>query len=319
MVKIHSSISLLNGLFRTGRFFCLFIVFLSVAESKTVRLLTIGNSFAENALTYLPQLAEASGNTLIYERANLGGCTLQRHWNHAEKFEANPNDPAGSPYSNGRYSLSQLLKKEPWDFITIQQVSWQSHDLETYYPYITNLYRYVRERAPQAHIMAHQIWAYRIDDPRFTPDNEGKEPHTHLVMYEQVRQAYHHLVNQFGLGILPSGDAMYRADIDPQWGFRPDTSFEAEKALYPALPDQTHSLHTGWFWRRQEDGNYQLRMDGHHAGDAGKYLLGCVWFEVLYDQIVVGNAFVPENLESGYVRFLQETAHRAVADLEVSN
>ena len=49
------------------------------AEQKTVRLLTIGNSFAENALTYLPQIVDSAGHNLVVGRANLGGCTLERH------------------------------------------------------------------------------------------------------------------------------------------------------------------------------------------------------------------------------------------------
>ena len=56
-------------------------------------------------------------------------------------------------------------------------------------------------------------------------------------------------------------------------------------------------------------------MDGHHAGKAGKYLIGCVWFEVLYQQSVVGNSYVPEGIDPEYVSFLQQTAHRAVAAL----
>ena len=53
-------------------------------------------------------------------------------------------------------------------------------------------------------------------------------------------------------------------------------------------------------------------MDGHHANLAGEYLGACVWYEVLFGDSSVGNAFLPEGLEAGYARFLQETAHRAV-------
>jgi hypothetical protein len=54
-------------------------------------------------------------------------------------------------------------------------------------------------------------------------------------------------------------------------------------------------------------------MDGHHANLAGEYLGACVWLEVLFQQSAVGNAFVPKGLDPAYARFLQETAHRAVA------
>ena len=36
---------------------------------KTIRLLTIGNSFSENAITYLPQLAAADGTVEAWARS----------------------------------------------------------------------------------------------------------------------------------------------------------------------------------------------------------------------------------------------------------
>lgn len=288
------------------------------AEQKTVRLLTIGNSFAENALTYLPQIVESSGHKLVVGRANLGGCTLERHWNHAAQFEAEPSDRGGSPYGGGKHSLKEMLTKDDWDFVTIQQVSYKSHDLQTYQPYADHLHRYIRKHAPNATILAHQIWAYRLDDPRFKPANEGREPHTHAVMYKQVRKAYRTLAGRLNLNLIPSGDAMYRADTDQNWGYRIDDKFDFENATYPDLPDQTHSLHAGWQWRKQKEGAWKLRMDGHHASSTGKYLLGCVWFETFINENVVGNGFVPKGIDSSYAEFLQHTAHETVSSAATS-
>ena len=53
-------------------------------------------------------------------------------------------------------------------------------------------------------------------------------------------------------------------------------------------------------------------MDGHHASVAGEYLGGCVFYEVLFGETVVGNTFIPPGLDAAYARFLQETAHKAV-------
>lgn len=107
---------------------------------------------------------------------------------------------------------------------------------------------------------------------------------------------------------------MYRADTDQNWGYRLDSRFEFANATYPNLPDQTHSLHVGWTWRTQQDGNRELRMDGHHASSAGKYLLGCVWFEAFFNENVVGNSFVPKDIDPQYAAFLQQTAHITVVD-----
>ena len=173
----------------------------------------------------------------------------------------------------------------------------------------------IKEHAPQARILIHQIWAYRDDDPRYVPKNEGKAPHTHQVMYEQVRQANHTMAAKLGVGILPSGDAMYLADTDPEMGYQPDRLFDFANAVHPALPDQTHSLHTGWRWREEKDGTSKLKLDGHHANGAGEYLIGCVWVEVFFGESALKNSYVPKGMTPDYARFLRQMAHKAVTEL----
>jgi hypothetical protein len=126
-------------------------------------------------------------------------------------------------------------------------------------------------------------------------------------MYEQLTKAYDRVANELGLHVIPVGDAFHLADSDPKWGYKPDTAFDFAKARKPMLPDQTHSLHTGWKWTAEK-----MTIDGHHASQAGQYLAASVWLEVLFDQNPVGNPFVPPGLDPAYARFLQETAHRAV-------
>ena len=133
-------------------------------------------------------------------------------------------------------------------------------------------------------------------------------------MYQGLANAYRTIAAELGARLIPVGDAFHQADTDPQWGYRPDTKFDFKNAQPPALPDQTHSLHVGWRWAKPKDGPPKLGMDGHHANTAGEYLGACVFYEVLFGDSVVGNAFVPPGLDPAYARFLQETAHQAVAD-----
>ena len=44
---------------------------------RTVRLLTVGNSFTGNATRYLPDLAKAGGHRLIHQSLIIGGSPLQ--------------------------------------------------------------------------------------------------------------------------------------------------------------------------------------------------------------------------------------------------
>ena len=120
------------------------------------------------------------------------------------------------------------------------------------------------------------------------------------------------LAAELGIRRLPVGDAFYLADTDPKWGYQPDAKFDFKNNDENLLPKQTHSLHVGWRIAKGKDGKTALGMDGHHANMAGEYLGACVWFEVLYGESVVGNAFVKPGLDKAHARFLQETAHRAV-------
>lgn len=109
----------------------------SPATAKTVGLLTVGNSFSQNATRYLADLATAGGHELIHRPIVVGGASLQLHAEKAQKHEQDANDKAGL-YANGR-SLQQELAEQRWDFVTIQQASLKSHDLGTYRPYAGQL------------------------------------------------------------------------------------------------------------------------------------------------------------------------------------
>lgn len=281
------------------------------AEAKTVRLLTIGNSFSANATHYLPDLAKAGGHGLIHKGIVVGGASLELHAGKAAKHEKDPKDKAGL-YSNGR-SLKQELAAQPWDFVTIQQASIKSHDSATYEPFASQLVALIKTAAPTAKLLVHQTWAYRSDDVRFTkPTGKAGEPTTQDAMHQKLTLAYESIATKLGARLLPVGNAFQLANTDPAWGYKPDTSFDPQKAQPPMLPDQTHSLNLGWQWKVGKTGKQTLGMDGHHANMAGEYLGACVWYEVLFGGSVVGNSFSPKGLSAADTRYLQETAHRAV-------
>ena len=283
----------------------------TASKTKTVRLVTVGNSFSQNATRYLGDLVKAKGHTLIHRPLAIGGASMQVHWDKAQLHEKDPKDPKGW---YGKKSLRQELMSEPWDFVTIQQASIKSHNVDTYRPFAKQLYDYIKKSAPKAEILMHQTWAYRVDDPRFTkPSKSPGEPSTQKEMYEGLSKAYKTIAGELGVRTIPVGDAMYLADTSAKWGYQFDKKFDFKNAVAPKLPDQTHSLHTGWRWTTAKDGKKSLTIDGHHASVAGQYLGACVFYEVLFAESVVGNSFVPPEIDRDYARFLQETAHQAVS------
>lgn len=277
----------------------------------SVRLLTIGNSFSVNATRLLPPLVASAGRELIHHQAMIGGSSLAQHWNKVVRYEKEPRDPQAA-YSTKR-TLHDELRAEKWDFVTIQQYSLISHDATTYGPYDRWLRDYIAKLAPQAELLVHQTWAYRADDPRFTrPPTKPGTPTTQFAMYRALTNAYEETATELGLRMLPVGDAFFLADSDSLWRFQPDRRFDPATAQFPALPQERHSLHVGWQWKRARDGKRTLRMDGHHANLAGEYLGACVFYEMLFDASVLEVPYVPAGLDAAYARFLRETAHRAV-------
>jgi len=279
--------------------------------ARTVRVLTVGNSFSHNATHYLGDLAKAGGDTLVLREDNVGGASMELHWSKSEAFEKDPADKLGR-YSNGK-SLKEDLAGGPWDFVTIQQASIESHRLASYRPFAKELADYVHLWAPGAVLLLHETWEYRIDDPRFSPNATAGEPKTQGEMYQGLASAYSVIARELGVRRLPVGDAFHLANNDPQWGFHPPaTPFDSAHAQPGELPDQTHSLNVGWTWKKQADGAMKAAMDGHHANLAGEYLGACVWYEVMFGKNVEDNSFAPPALDAEYAKFLRSTAHRAV-------
>src|SRR5579872_5053748 len=109
------------------------------APARTVRLLTIGNSFSGNATHYLGDLAKSDGNALVHQPMSVGGAPMELHWGKIQANEKDPRDPAGL---YGTKSLAAALEAGDWDYVTIQQASIKSHDLSTYRPYAAQLQEY---------------------------------------------------------------------------------------------------------------------------------------------------------------------------------
>lgn len=169
---------------------------------QTVKILTIGNSFAQNACTYLPPIAESvAGCEVVIGKANIGGCHLEKHANLIRQSEQ---DPSVKPYKGK--TLKEWLRQEAWDVVTIQQVSYLSFELASYHPHVGDIIAYVQRHAPQAQLYLHQTWAYAPDCPRL--EGFGMDARE---MYKGLKTSYRSLAKQYELPILPSGDAFYRA------------------------------------------------------------------------------------------------------------
>ena len=291
-------------------------VLVAKEPAREIKLLTVGNSFAQDSTAYLTDFAKAAGRPLLLRGANLAGHTLEQHVKRLQAYEANPADVEGRGYTNPvtrknkDWSLREALESEKWDFVTIQQASPKSFLPETYEPFAGILVAYIKKYAPTAEILVHETWAYREDHGFF---NKG-DGFDQKGMYDKLRAAYADLARGYGFRIIPVGDAFQLARARERWTFAgPDKDFDYKAPPADALPRQPGSLNVGWVWKKSpKTGKVEFTLDAIHANRDGRYLGAAVFFEVIFGESVVENSFVPPGMDPADARLLREIAHEAV-------
>ena len=275
------------------------------AAAKEVKLLTIGNSFADSAFKFLPKVAESAGDKVIMDRANIGGCPLDKHWKLVEKSEQ---DPAVKP-SYRKYTLRDKLEAQKWDFVTIH-LSWKP---ESYMPYAKNLQEDVKKYAPQAELVIQQTWAYRFDDNRLKSWKMSQRE-----MFDKLVDAYDQAAAGLGIRLIPTGEAVQLArETQPVKYVEYDR--EALKSLkYPdPLPSEAGSFAVGMSWGSRKnkatgENERYIYNDPAHLNDRGRYLQACVWYGFFFDKPTSEIKFVPEGITEEDAAFLRATAQKVL-------
>ena len=84
-----------------------------------MKILSIGNSFSQDAQRWLHQCAASAGVELTCVNLCIGGCPIVRHWNNVQSDE-----PTYEYEVNGEYvrhaALLDTLREEEWDVVTVQ-------------------------------------------------------------------------------------------------------------------------------------------------------------------------------------------------------
>ena len=248
------------------------------AKRDTVRILAIGNSFSVDALEdhFYPVAAEA-GVTVIVGNMYIGGCFLERHVNNlrndAGAYSYRKITADGKLTKTPDFKLSNALKDEKWDYVSVQQSSPLSGKPESYEPWLTELVEYVRANAPQAELMFQMTWAYDRDSKhkRFPDYNKDQD-----YMYECILSAVQQTVPRVGIDIIiPSGTAV-------------------QNARTTSLVDN-------------------ITRDGYHMSKPqGRYLLACTWVEKVLGRKVRGTEYCPEGMTPQECVLAQKAAHAAV-------
>lgn len=174
-----------------------------------MKILSIGNSFSQDAQRYLHNLAKFNGDDIKCVNLFISGCPLKTHY-----INSLEDAPAYDFEFNGqktgiKVSIKQALISDEWDYVTLQQASRFSFDFDTYIPYIEEVYAYVKKYAPKSKILIHQTWGYADGSAKLIDLNCFEN---YQQMFEGVFDAYDKAYKHIKAdGLIPSGKAMYNA------------------------------------------------------------------------------------------------------------
>lgn len=170
-----------------------------------MKILSIGNSFSQDAQRWLHAVAQADGGNLDTVNLYIGGCSLERHWDNVlsrvEDYDMEGNDGIFIR----KISLNETLESDRYDVVTLQQVSGQSGRPQSYFPYVTDLADTVRKNQPGAQLFFHRTWSYETDSshPDFAYYNNDRKE-----MYWRIRDATEMAAKVINARIIPTGDVI---------------------------------------------------------------------------------------------------------------
>ena len=249
------------------------------ADDGVIKILAIGNSFSENAIeSNLYELAKQSDKTIIIGNLYIGGASLEMHKKNAlgklYAYEYRKIDKQGNKKTYKTVSIDRALEDEPWDYISFQEASPNSGQLEGVQASLPDLYNYVKAKAtnPNVKYVYHQTWAYAQNSTYAPFENYNKNQ---LTMYNAIINVSQNVGNIVALDmIIPAGTAIQNA--------------------------RTSQLGDGF-----------TVADGYHLNEIGKYIAACTWFEKIFGKSVVGNSYIG-GFSAFEVLVAQNAAHLAV-------
>lgn len=121
--------------------------FLSKSDKsgKTLKVLSIGNSFSLDAFGYVPYIFNkcCSDVNLTFGILYYGGASLENHYNFLvgenKEYAYHKSDKGGAWVTTSAYSIQDALADEEWDIIVLQQNGSNAGSYSTFQPYLNNI------------------------------------------------------------------------------------------------------------------------------------------------------------------------------------
>ncbi len=255
-------INIINNMLDTGY----------VPSEQAIKILSIGNSFSQDSVYYLNEIAKAAGVKVIVGNLYNSGCSLERHLKYAKSDEKaytyyKWNSKGMKEYKNK--TMKNAILDEDWDYITLQQASAESGIYDTFQPYLNELIDYIEELStnPDLKLALNMTWAYASKSPN---NNFDYYKRNQITMYNSIIDAYKQASDETGIDIIiPCGTAIQNARNNK-------------------------------YLRTSAD---ELTSDGYHLGyGLARYIVGLTFFQ----KIIVENENIDINLSKD-VAFFPDT------------
>ena len=131
---------------------------------KPLKILVVGNSFADDTMSFAPNIALALGVPSIrFAYLYMGGCSINMHYENAmgDLPSYNYYTSTGEGWHIEReYKSGDAIKSDDWDYIAIQHGTKNGSrytSIESYEK-LTPLINYIKTLAPQAKIVFNLTW-----------------------------------------------------------------------------------------------------------------------------------------------------------------
>ena len=216
-----------------------------------MNILSIGNSFSQDAQRYLHQIAKADGVELNAFNLYIGGCSLAQHYRNMLSEERLYSLEMNGSSTGFNVCLKEALLNREWDVITLQQASLYSPEYSTYQPYLEKVAEYVRLCAPKAKIVIHQTWAYEQDSD-LLKNAVGNSDYRDML--RDIKASYQKAAQDVNADcVIPSGEVL--------------------GAMFENGIKKIH------------------RDTYHASLGIGRYALGLIWYRILTGNDIRGNTF----------------------------
>ena len=182
-------------------------------EDKSLKILSIGNSFSVDSQQYLYQIAENLGyEDITLGNLYIGGCSLATHLSNAQNDSASYTyytNTSGEWITTNSYKISTAVQSEDWDYITFQQASPNSGQADTYDD-LDKLIDIVEPMSPDSKLVWHMTWAYQQDS---THTGFANYNNNQIIMYNSIINSVQNKIktNDKIDIILPVGTAIQNA------------------------------------------------------------------------------------------------------------